>query len=58
MQWYHEQPSPTDDIVDPSHRGPCTVYMAKDNNDGKPMWFKVKRQGKRMKIARTGLVWF
>eukprot|EP00026_Physarum_polycephalum_P012616 Phypoly_transcript_12940.p1 GENE.Phypoly_transcript_12940~~Phypoly_transcript_12940.p1 ORF type:complete len:350 (+),score=71.72 Phypoly_transcript_12940:54-1052(+) len=45
MQWYHESPSPSDDIVDPSHRGPCTVYMAEDKNDGNPKWFKIYENG-------------
>jgi len=43
LQWYHNGPTPNDDIVDPSHRGPCIVYMAK--NDGNYNWFKVYENG-------------
>lgn len=45
MQWYHSGPQNPTDIVDASHRGPCIVYMAKNNEDGNPKWFKIYENG-------------
>jgi len=42
LQWNHNNDAPTDDIIDPSHKGPCMVYLSSDNGVS---WFKIFEQG-------------
>jgi len=42
LQWNHNSPDPGDDIVDPSHKGPCLVYLSSDNGIS---WFKIFEDG-------------
>jgi cellulase len=42
LQWNHESTAPTDDIIDGSHKGPCLVYLSRDNG---ATWFKVYENG-------------
>jgi len=42
LQWNHNAPGPQDDIIDPSHKGPCMVYLSSDNGVS---WFKIWEMG-------------
>ncbi|KAJ2840381.1 hypothetical protein FBU31_000461 [Coemansia sp. 'formosensis'] len=44
--WHHNNVSPPDDTISPSHRGPCFVYMAPMESNGQGYsWFKIYEQG-------------
>jgi len=46
IQWHYEMPGASDTyIVDPTHRGPCMVYMAKSDTGAGPVWFKIFEEG-------------
>jgi len=42
LQWNHNNDLPGDDIIDPSHKGPCLVYLSADNGQ---TWFKIFESG-------------
>jgi len=42
LQWNHNNPDPSDDIIDPSHKGPCLAYLSSDNG---ATWFKIYEDG-------------
>jgi cellulase len=42
LQWNHNGPTPNDDIIADSHKGPCLAYLSSDN--GKT-WFKIFENG-------------
>jgi len=42
LQYNHNAPTPDDDIIAASHRGPCLVYLSRDNGTS---WFKVFQDG-------------
>jgi len=45
IQWQYERVG-DNYIIDPSHRGPCMVYMAKaETNGAGPVWFKIFEEG-------------
>ncbi|KAJ2007577.1 hypothetical protein H4R26_000714 [Coemansia thaxteri] len=44
--WHHSSDADTDDVISPSHRGPCLVYMAPLESNGEGYaWFKIYEQG-------------
>lgn len=47
LQWHYEMGSGDKDtfIIDPSHKGPCIVYMAKSETGSGKVWFKVFEDG-------------
>jgi len=45
MQWHHNNNGPSDDIIAPTHIGPCMVYMAKSDTGAGAVWFKVFEDG-------------
>jgi len=46
IQWHYEQPGSLDTyIIDPSHRGPCMVYLAKSDTGSNQVWFKIFEDG-------------
>ncbi|KAJ2803893.1 hypothetical protein H4R20_002714, partial [Coemansia guatemalensis] len=46
VEWHHDNDSPSDDIIDGSHLGPCLVYMAPlESNGSGDVWFKIFEDG-------------
>lgn len=47
IQWHYEMGLGDSDtfIVDPSHKGPCIVYMAKSDTGAGNVWFKIFEDG-------------
>ncbi|KAJ2453305.1 hypothetical protein EV183_002362 [Coemansia sp. RSA 2336] len=46
VEWHHDNDSPSDDIIDGSHLGPCMVYMAPlESNGAGDVWFKIFEDG-------------
>jgi len=46
LQWHYEMGLSNDNfIIDPSHRGPCLVYMAKSDTGSGNVWFKIYEEG-------------
>lgn len=47
IQWHYEMGSGDSDtfIIDPSHKGPCLVYMAKSDTGAGAVWFKIFEDG-------------
>lgn len=47
LQWHYEKGMGDKDtfIIDPSHKGPCIVYMAKSETGAGKVWFKVFEDG-------------
>ncbi|KAJ2304631.1 hypothetical protein IWW54_005336 [Coemansia sp. RSA 2705] len=46
VEWHHDNDSASDDIIDVSHLGPCLVYMAPLESNGKgPVFFKIFEDG-------------
>jgi cellulase len=47
IQWHYEMGLGASDdfIIDPSHKGPCLVYMAKSETGTGPVWFKIFEDG-------------
>ncbi|KAJ1861300.1 hypothetical protein LPJ73_001056 [Coemansia sp. RSA 2703] len=46
VEWHHDNDSASDDIIDPSHLGPCMVYMAPLSSNGVgDVWFKIFEDG-------------
>lgn len=43
LQWWHANPG--DDVVDSSHKGPCSVYLAKSDSGQGQVWFKIYEEG-------------
>ncbi|KAJ3411176.1 hypothetical protein HDV05_002642 [Chytridiales sp. JEL 0842] len=48
-KWFHNGDTPNDQIIDPSHKGPCNFYMAKlEEGQSLPTgaaWFKIFESG-------------
>jgi len=55
LQWHYEMGLGSSDnfIIDPSHKGPCLVYMAKSESGSGPVWFKIFEDG----YNRTSKKW-
>ncbi|KAJ2000077.1 hypothetical protein H4R26_004781 [Coemansia thaxteri] len=52
--WHHYNNSITDNMVSPSHRGPCTIYMAQQKpNPDDNQWFKIYELG----FDKTANLW-
>jgi len=46
LQWHYEMGLASDTfIIDPSHKGPCIVYMAKSDTGAGNVWFKIFEDG-------------
>lgn len=46
LQWHYEMGDLSDTfIIDPSHKGPCIVYMAKSESGAGNVWFKIFEEG-------------
>lgn len=46
LEWHYEKPGSSDSfIIDPSHKGPCMIYMAKSETGSGPVWFKIWEDG-------------
>jgi len=47
LQWHYEMGLGEDDdfIIDPSHKGPCLVYLAKSETGSGAVWFKIFEDG-------------
>lgn len=46
IQWHYEMGDLSDTfIIDPSHKGPCVVYMAKSDTGAGNVWFKIFEDG-------------
>ncbi|KAJ2777427.1 hypothetical protein GGI15_004506 [Coemansia interrupta] len=46
VEWHHNNDSASDDIIDPTHLGPCMVYMAPLSSNGEgDVWFKIFEDG-------------
>ncbi|KAJ2812795.1 hypothetical protein H4S07_001150 [Coemansia furcata] len=46
LEWHHNDASDMDNVISPSHRGPCFVYMAPMESNGiGNSWFKIYEQG-------------
>ncbi|KAJ2846969.1 hypothetical protein IWW36_004092 [Coemansia brasiliensis] len=46
VEWHHNNDSPSDDIIDGTHLGPCMVYMAPlESNGAGDVWFKIFEDG-------------
>jgi len=47
LQWHYEMGLGAADtfFIDPSHKGPCIVYMAKSETGSGPVWFKIFEDG-------------
>ncbi|KAJ1744037.1 hypothetical protein LPJ78_001314 [Coemansia sp. RSA 989] len=46
VEWHHNDDSPSDDIIDGTHLGPCMVYMAPlESNGAGDVWFKIFEDG-------------
>jgi len=46
LQWHYEMGLSNDNfIIDPSHKGPCIVYMAKSETGSGNVWFKIFEEG-------------
>lgn len=46
VQWHYELPGSSDNyIIDPSHKGPCMVYLAKSDTGSGAVWFKIFEDG-------------
>ncbi|KAJ2731267.1 hypothetical protein IW152_004658 [Coemansia sp. BCRC 34962] len=44
--WHHYNDSPDDNMVSPSHRGPCMIYLGKvEENPDDIKWFKIYELG-------------
>jgi len=54
LQWNHGSPSPNDDIIDGSHKGPCLVYLSKDNGTS---WFKIYENGYNETTQQFCVTW-
>ncbi|KAJ2062698.1 hypothetical protein GGI17_002205 [Coemansia sp. S146] len=46
VEWHHFNTTESDNVISPSHRGPCLVYMAPLESNGLGnSWFKIYEQG-------------
>ncbi|KAJ2489436.1 hypothetical protein IWW37_004008 [Coemansia sp. RSA 2050] len=46
VEWHHFNATKSDNVISPSHRGPCLVYMAPLESNGLGnSWFKIYEQG-------------
>ncbi|KAJ2007578.1 hypothetical protein H4R26_000715 [Coemansia thaxteri] len=46
VEWHHYNSTETDNVISPSHRGPCLIYMAPLESNGEGFaWFKIYEQG-------------
>jgi len=46
VQWHYEKPGASDSyIIDPSHKGPCMVYLARSDTGSGAVWFKIYEDG-------------
>jgi cellulase len=45
IQWHHNSAAATDDIIDPSHKGPVMVYLANSATGSGKVWFKIYEDG-------------
>lgn len=45
IQWHHNSNSPSDDILEATHKGPCLAYLAKSDTGAGPVWFKIFEDG-------------
>lgn len=45
IQWHHNSNASTDDILDPSHKGPVLVYLANSDDGAGSVWFKIFEDG-------------
>lgn len=45
LQWHHNSNGPSDDILDPTHKGPVIVYLAKSETGKGAVWFKIYEDG-------------
>ncbi|KAJ2455679.1 hypothetical protein GGF42_003373 [Coemansia sp. RSA 2424] len=46
VEWHHFNATESDNVISPSHRGPCLVYMAPMESNGQGnAWFKIYEQG-------------
>jgi len=45
IQWHHNSIAASDDIIDPSHKGPLMVYLAKSDSGSGAVWFKIYQDG-------------
>jgi len=45
IQWHHISDASTDDILDPSHKGPVLFYLAKSDTGSGNVWFKIYQDG-------------
>jgi len=45
LQWHHTSNTADDDILAPTHLGPCLVYLAKSETGEGPVWFKIFEDG-------------
>lgn len=45
IQWHHNNNLSTDDILDPSHKGPILVYLANSDTGSGNVWFKIFEDG-------------
>ncbi|KAJ1818579.1 hypothetical protein LPJ60_004255 [Coemansia sp. RSA 2675] len=46
VEWHHYNATKSDNVISPSHRGPCLVYMAPLESNGLGnSWFKIYEQG-------------
>jgi len=55
FQWHYEMGLGTSDtfIIDPSHHGPCIVYMAKSDTGAGAVWFKIFQDGYNATASST-----
>lgn len=45
IQWHHNTPDASDFILDPTHKGPIQVYLAKSESGAGDVWFKIFEDG-------------
>lgn len=45
IQWHHNSNAASDDIIDPTHKGPVMVYLAKSDTGSGAVWFKIYEDG-------------
>lgn len=55
IQWHHNSNSASDDIVDPTHKGPVIVYLAKSDTGAGNVWFKIFEDGYTASDGKWGV---
>lgn len=45
IQWHHNSNSPSDDIIEYTHKGPVMVYLARTDSGAGNVWFKIYEDG-------------